>query len=206
MKIYLAGPDVFRNNAIEHLDGLKQLCKNHGFTGLAPLDNVLEIEDKDKFTPKHSNLIFKANVDLIRECDVIIANILPFRGVCIDDGTAWEIGCGYALGKKIYGYSPLFTKTLVEITKKAPYNLVDKDYPIIEDFGNGVNLMICDSISNSGGGIFETFEDCLEHLSKTIKKMDQISDDVIRKEAELMEKLYDEYGEDSPEEDTVKLK
>ncbi len=166
MKIYLAGPDVFRENAIEHLNGLKELCKQYKFEGLAPLDNVIEIPECDKFTPKHSNLIFKANFDLIKECDVIIANIVPFRGACIDDGTAWEIGCGFAFGKKIYGYSELYTRTLVDITDRYRGSMGDYDdeYVIIENFGNGVNLMICDSIKESGGEICETFEDCLRKL------------------------------------------
>lgn len=172
MKIYLAGPDVFRENAIEHLNGLKELCKQYKFEGLAPLDNVIEIPECDKFTPKHSNLIFKANFDLIKECDVIIANIVPFRGACIDDGTAWEIGCGFAFGKKIYGYSKLCNKSLVEITKDlwdmndyhGDRNGYGTEFSIVENFGNGVNLMICDSIKESGGEICETFEDCLRKL------------------------------------------
>lgn len=213
MKIYLAGPDVFRENAIEHLNGLKELCKQYGFEGLAPLDNVIDIPDKDKFTPKHSNLIFKANFDLIKQCDVIIANIVPFRGACIDDGTAWEIGCGFAFDKKIYGYSHLHDKSLERITQDlwdmndyyGVHNGYGNEYPIVENFGNGVNLMICDSIKDSGGLICKTFEDCLIELSKSIKIMDKLSDDVIRRESEIMENLYDTYGEDSPEEDTVKL-
>ncbi|MFA5409635.1 MAG: nucleoside 2-deoxyribosyltransferase [Bacilli bacterium] len=161
IKIYLAGPDVFRKNAIEHLESLKKLASQYGFEGLAPLDNVVIVSDEEIGTPVHSNLIFKANVDLIKKCDIIIANINPFRGACIDDGTAWEIGCGYAWGKMIYGYSDFCNLSLKAITQIMFDVNRQEEYSEIEDFGNTVNLMIVDSIKNSGGSIFKTFEDCL---------------------------------------------
>ena len=168
MKIYLAGPDVFRENAIEHLNNLKVLCEKYGFIGLAPLDNVVEVSVIQANTPFHSNLIFMANVDLIKECDVIIANISPFRGACADDGTAWEIGCGYALGKKLYGYSDMCNLSLRAITNIMFDIERQPEYPIVEQFGNTVNLMLIDSIKETGGNVFKTFEECLIDLKNTI--------------------------------------
>lgn len=167
MKIYLAGPDVFRENAVDYLNGLKELCIKYGFIGLAPLDNIIVIDSDKSNTPFHSNLIFSANVELIKECDIIIANILPFRGACIDDGTAWEIGYGFALGKKIYGYSTYMNKTLEYTTNKMYDISKQPEFPIIENFMNSCNLMIEDSIRQSGGVVCNTFEDCLLMLSKT---------------------------------------
>ena len=40
-KIYLAGPDVFRVNAIEHGNTIKAICRTYGFDPLYPLDNEL---------------------------------------------------------------------------------------------------------------------------------------------------------------------
>ena len=167
-KIYLAGPDVFRSNAISRLNSLKRFAERYGHRGLAPLDNVLNIADSEKGTPKHATLIFEANVDLIEECDVIIANLEPFRGPSIDDGTAWEIGYGYARGKKIYGYSALSDKSLEEITKMMFDMSKQTKYPNIEKMGHSVNLMIQDSIVASGGKIFKTFEECLIDLNKPL--------------------------------------
>ena len=164
IKIYLAGPDVFRANAIEHLNTLKEICKKYGFVGLAPLDNVIELPEEDKFTPIHSKLIFKANVDLIRECDVIIANVLPFRGACADDGTAWELGCGYALGKKLYGYSEFSNLSLKAITNIMFDINRQEEFTEVENFGNTVNLMLADSIKELGGSIYKTFEECIVDL------------------------------------------
>ena len=175
MKIYLAGPDVFRKNAVEHLDILKSLCNKYGFIGLAPLDNVIKVSSKDLNTPVHSNLIFKSNVSLIKECDVVIANLIPFRGACIDDGTAWEIGMAFALGKTIYGYTSYKDCSLQGVTEEMwdMYNFygdnsfcVCADYTEVENFGNCVNLMISDSILDSGGSIELTFEECLISLKK----------------------------------------
>ena len=212
MKIYLAGPDVFRENAIEHFDGLKELCKGYGFEGLAPLDNTIDVKKKDKFTNKNSNLIFKANFDLIKKCDIIIANIEPFRGACIDDGTAWEIGCGFALGKKIYGYSKYNTSnySLLDVTRDF-WDLEDhsdgglcSEYPLVEDFGNTVNLMICDSIKDSGGSIYKTFELCLADLQFKNKKLEHLSEEILEKEKHIMDDFYHTFDEDSNEEDNLK--
>ncbi|MCT0975824.1 nucleoside 2-deoxyribosyltransferase, partial [Pseudomonas aeruginosa] len=40
-KLYLAGPDVFRADAVAHGEALKALCARYGFEGLYPLDNAL---------------------------------------------------------------------------------------------------------------------------------------------------------------------
>ena len=165
LKIYLAGPDVFRQDAIKHFQELKALCEKWGFVGCAPLDNTIEIPVYKLGTQDHSRAIFLANVNLIKECDVILANIEPFRGACIDDGTAWEIGCGYALGKKIWGYSSFSNLSLKAVTNIMFDINRQEEYPIVEDFNNPVNLMISDSIKKSGGDIFKTVEECLVDMT-----------------------------------------
>ena len=201
-KIYLAGPDVFRHNAIEKLNSLKQLCEEQGFEGLAPLDNVIEVSTQDAGTSVHSNLIFKANLEMIKKCDVIIANLDPFRGACIDDGTAWEIGCGYALGKLIIGYSKYSDKSLAEVTDEM-FDLNNQPkYSEVENFGNSVNLMICDSIKNSGGRIFKTFEECLTFLGEKshdafMKEYDneKYYTEIMKNESKSMDEYYDRFGD-----------
>jgi nucleoside 2-deoxyribosyltransferase len=165
LKIYLAGPDVFRQDAIKYFEELKAICHKYGFVGCAPLDNTIEIPAYKLGTQDHSRAIFLANVNLIKECDVILANIEPFRGACIDDGTAWEIGCGYALGKKIWGYSSLSNLSLKAVTNIMFDINRQEEYPIVEDFNNPVNLMISDSIKKSGGDIFKTVEECLVDMT-----------------------------------------
>ncbi|WP_457746254.1 nucleoside 2-deoxyribosyltransferase, partial [Sulfurimonas sp.] len=40
-KIYIAGPDVFESDSIERGEKLVALCKEYGYIGLYPLDNVV---------------------------------------------------------------------------------------------------------------------------------------------------------------------
>ena len=100
-KIYLAGPDVFLPNAIEEGERLKALCKEYGYEGLFPMDNVISGE-----TPKEiAQKIQEANKQMIHMCDIVIANLSPFRGPEPDSGTVWEVGYAQAFGKKVVGYS-----------------------------------------------------------------------------------------------------
>lgn len=159
-KIYLAGPDVFRENAQEHFTLLKELCKEHGHEGLSPFDNEVNTNIVKELLPK---IIFDANRYLIRKCDVVLANLDMFRGPNVDDGTAWEIGYALALGKKIYGYTDthdvsLKVKTLATIDDMG-------DYPLIENFNLPNNLMIVESISASGGTIESCFHEALKRIS-----------------------------------------
>lgn len=130
MKIYLAGPDVFRNDAIWHGKRLKDLCKKFGHEGLYPLDNEI--------IPFNSLNIFKANCELIIKCDVICANIEDFRGPSMDVGTAWEIGFAMALHKKII----LYNCSNLEYNQKA---IGSPRFPVVENFGLSDNLMIIHS-------------------------------------------------------------
>lgn len=171
IKIYLAGPDVFMapNKVAEHFQHLKDLCTKYGFTGLSPFDNTIDL---DKYPTPHEKgmAIYKGNHDLVKQCEVVIANLVPFRGINVDDGTAWEIGAGAALGKRLYGYTTLYNETIEQRTKNYPYfkeiMKVDSEFPDIETFAYPTNLMLSCSILESGGDTLATFEDCLEHLSE----------------------------------------
>jgi len=163
--IYLAGPDVFRENALEHFKTIKSLCTKHGFEGLSPFDN--ENFDGELFSKEHSKNIFLSNVQLIKKCDIVIANLIPFRGACVDDGTSWEIAYAYSLNKIIYGYTSNCSLKLEEITKMY-FNLKDQpEFPNVEKFGNNcVNLMLQESIESRNGKILASFEDCLIELKE----------------------------------------
>jgi nucleoside 2-deoxyribosyltransferase len=153
-KIYLAGPDVFRRDAVEHFDKLKDLCAKYGQIALSPFDNEVDV-----ILPGAAMKIFKGNVDMINECDVVFAHLDPFRGPNVDDGTAFEIGMAYALGRPIYGYSDCHFHNLK--TTVSLLCMDKKRYPHVEDFDHPCNLMIAECITESGGRIFETIEECL---------------------------------------------
>ena len=174
--IYLAGPDVFRaqEKVKEVSKALKEITKKYKQKSHFPLDNALAPDDGDYTSQAFSYKIFSANIELMDKADVIIANIQPYRGPNMDDGTAFEIGYGYSKNKLIYGYSStadmrypeiveLFMKSLKPEAETSHRN----EFPQIEDLGkNTVNLMIQESIYETGGKIFKTFEECLIDLTK----------------------------------------
>jgi len=61
--------------------------------------------------------ISRANEELIRGCNALIANLTPFRGPSADVGTAYELGFARALNLPVFGYSNE-CGTLLERTRK----------------------------------------------------------------------------------------
>jgi nucleoside 2-deoxyribosyltransferase len=102
-KIYLAGPEVFFRDPMKIAKEKKQLCVEHGFASLFPLDVKIKAEGIP--IDEVALRIRRSNESLIRSCGMVIANITPFRGVSIDVGTAYEIGFARALGKPCFMYS-----------------------------------------------------------------------------------------------------
>ncbi|GAL85318.1 nucleoside 2-deoxyribosyltransferase [Sporocytophaga myxococcoides] len=160
MKIYLAGPDVFRQNAKEHFEKLNNFLSQKGHKALIPLDNQIDPTKAELVCEQ----IFNGNIQMIEMADVVVANIDPFRGACMDDGTAFEIGMAFGKKKKIYAYCTEPECTIPETTKKMFDISKQPEYSEIEDFGHCVNLMIHYAIVQSGGRIFRTFEECIEAL------------------------------------------
>jgi len=164
-KIYIAGPDVFEKNAVEIGKELNQLCTQYGFKGLYPLDNEIEFTSKKETAQK----IYEANVSLIKEADIVIANINDFRGKEADSGTVWECGYASALGKEVYAYMKNTNTYINRFKEDEKYldsevnMMVDRDNKIIEDFDLPINLMLGCSINKIIQG---NFEDVLKELAK----------------------------------------
>lgn len=133
-QVYLAGPDVFFPNALEHAEYIRERVRQAGFIPLTPMDNELPVESEG--TAMRA-LIFANNMELIHKADFVIANLTPFRGPSADAGTVWEVGCAYGLGKPVWGYSDTHTEYC---------SRVREDGMSIEDFGGFDNLMITESI------------------------------------------------------------
>lgn len=159
MKIYLAGPDVFRPDVLEWADSVRELCRRYGFEPLLPVDHEETAPEK----------IFQANIDLIRKAQVVAANLDPFRGSEPDSGTAFELGYALALGKKIAGYVTSL-ETVAERVNKANYGSQEapaegdllKDFRgmVVENFGLPCNLMLSIPAHIVEGGL----EACLKSL------------------------------------------
>ncbi len=151
-RIYLAGFDVFRRDAKEHGERLKQLCRDRGFVGLYPLDGAVP----SSLTPQDAaRYIYAANVQLIRSADIVMANLDDFRGAGEpDSGTAFEVGFAVALGKAVWAYrsseAPLAARVEAAATESNGA-FCARGY-LIEDFGLSVNLMLACSARIVVGG------------------------------------------------------
>jgi len=155
-KIYLAGFDVFYPDAVEILSRKKKLCKAYGFEGVAPLDNEVDFS-----LPKRevANIIYKANIELIKECDILCVNLNAFRHGEPDAGTVFEIGYGVSLEKPVYIYVDS-DESMLEKTKANDKECVQKDGVwfdsqglMIEDFDGMFNLMITESSTIINGNL-----------------------------------------------------
>jgi len=188
-RIYLAGPEVFLTNAKEIGDQKKALCNKYGFEGVFPID--VEVDAKGKEPREVGLCISKINEDLIKSCQIIIANITPFRGPSADVGTIYEMGYAHGLDKLVFAYTNVaeaFTERTVRalggvVNRGADGRLRDNNEMFIEESGLVDNLMIDGCINANSkflvveaapaGQLFTylgSFEKCLVAASVGIRK------------------------------------
>nr|WP_283254109.1 nucleoside 2-deoxyribosyltransferase [Ramlibacter paludis] len=140
-RIYLAGPDVFRPDAVAYGRELVAQCAQAGFTGVFPLDASLTGEPADL-----ARRIYQANIAHIETCDVVLANLQFFRGPEPDSGTCFEVGYAVARGKPVIGYLPETGSFAERIRARYPQavgqGLVDASGWHLEEFGLPLNLML----------------------------------------------------------------
>lgn len=159
-RVYLAGPDVFRPDAIARGEYLKSLCAAQGMIGMYPFDNELP---EGLQGPEAAKVISQMNMDMIRDCTCVLINLNHFRGLEPDSGTAFEFGMAVALGKPVYAYF----ENKGTLRDQVPHNAAgaDENGFHVEDFGLPRNLMMaCTWI-----GASETAEEAVQALAKARK-------------------------------------
>ena len=150
MKAFLAGPDVFLPNAAANAAAKIAICRRYGIQGIAPLSE--ESGDLERLPADQAwRLIYRKDIEMMRHCDIIIANLTPFRGASADSGTLIELGWFLGQGKPVFGYSnsaePFHARSLAyraAIPDPIP-NLT------VEGFGLADNLMIPGAVEYGGG-------------------------------------------------------
>lgn len=120
LKIYLAGPWVFSEDPFGVAENLKKICSELGFEGVFPLDGNSLPEGYSQ--QNLARFVRNKCKEIIKSCDIVLANVTPFLGIDTDSGTAFEMG--FAEGKDI----PVFPFSNVEST--------------IEDRANALKLVI----------------------------------------------------------------
>ena len=79
--------------------------------------------------------------------DAVVANLSPFWGPHVDDGTAFELGFVAARGLPIFGYAADLRPLTDRIAPRSPGERVDQDGVDIEDFGEPFNAMIVGALA-----------------------------------------------------------
>jgi nucleoside 2-deoxyribosyltransferase len=184
-RIYLAGPDVFLADAAALFAAKRKLCADYGFVGVAPVASETDLSMLSKRAAAMQ--ISADNEDIIRSCNLLIANLTPFRGPSADVGTAYEVGFARALGLPVYAYSNAAGNLLertrgalgTQVKERAGGGLEDGDGMLLEDFDCTDNLMLDGAVDSSGTKIIVTappanrrfvdlagFEACLKLAAK----------------------------------------
>lgn len=94
-RIYLAGPDIYHPDAAQRGQAMLELCASYGHRATFPLTQPFPKGNKRD----RSIWIYSTNTRLIRNSDLIIANLNPYQGDQPDSGTVFEIGL--AIGHRI---------------------------------------------------------------------------------------------------------
>ena len=164
MKIYLAGPDVFRQDAADWAEVARRQCTAAGHRALVPLDGV------ETTAPG----IYAANIALLREADAVLANLNPFRGCEPDSGTCVEVGFALALGKPVVGYIGRDESTVARVGRlggtppvRREQRWLDGDGLYVEDFGLPLNLMLAVPARIVVGGLAEALQ-ALQSASSSV--------------------------------------
>jgi nucleoside 2-deoxyribosyltransferase len=109
----------------------------------APLDSLFKLDSPQAVGHRSFDLM----VGLMDSCDLIIANLTPFRGPSMDVGTAIEMGYMHGRGKPVFGYTNVAS------------NYAERVIPdgfMLEDFGLVDNLMVEGPIHKSGAIVVRT--------------------------------------------------
>ncbi len=149
-KAYLAGPDVFLPDAAGHARRKADLCARHGIEGLSPLnEDVASLQamgDEDAWAA-----IYRKDIAMMEACDVVIANLTPFRGASADSGTLIEVGWFLGRGRPVFGYS----NTATPFAERCRQQVAALPDPLpglsVEGFGLPDNLMIQGAAVQGGG-------------------------------------------------------
>lgn len=141
MRVYLAGPDVFFPDALEIGEQKKRICAQYGIEGVYPLDAQFDELSDLGSQVEMGYKTFDLMVELMDSCDLVIANLTPFRGPSMDVGTAVEIGYMYGCGKPVFGY----TNVIKDYSER-----VAPDGFLVESFGLVDNLMVEGPVHRTG--------------------------------------------------------
>ena len=132
LRVYLAGPDIFRPDADAWAAAARELLAAHDLQALIPIDG-------DQVS---ASGIYHANLEMIRSADAVLANLNAFRGVEPDSGTCFEVGFAAAQGKTVIGYLGDGRTHKDKVGHDGGAMPLAADGLRVEDFNLPLNLML----------------------------------------------------------------
>lgn len=161
-RLYVAGPDVFRPNAVEHFTAMREICERYGFEPVIPLDG----------TETTSKQIAEGNFARLATVQCVAANLNPFRGSEPDSGTVAEAIIAARLHRiPVVGYMqdtrPMIDRLVDQGTAQQDDwgRIADRWGWTIENFGHPLNLMLAESFPVVQG----QFLDAVVELSRRVQ-------------------------------------
>jgi nucleoside 2-deoxyribosyltransferase len=177
-RAYLAGPDIHHPQAAEIARNKHAICEKYGIVGISPL--IAAPSDAPNDPRSRAMARFHANLDTIRACQVLIANMTPFRGPSMDGGTVLEMGFMLGLGRPVVGYSldnQSYTERLerLHMVFEEPLNRRDDllqapDGLRVEDYGLGDTFMVACAALSGPAPIAHDFEESVRWARRLIDK------------------------------------
>lgn len=150
-KVYIAGPDVFRQDWPKFTTSVCACFEGHeNFAPVFPIppDQSLDRPDLPGSTLQGTRAdafpVSDRCIDLINGCEFVLANISPFRGEEPDSGTVVEIVRAHLMGKIVVAYTNRLPPNIdPDIYRKTEHGaFVDAKGYILENFGIPCNLMV----------------------------------------------------------------
>lgn len=147
--VYLAGPDPWAPDAEAVMAQKRRLVAD---AGLEALDGRPAPDMDGERDEANARRIYADALQRLRQADVIIANLTPWRGVGCEPGAAFEAGFAAALGKPLFVYMNVRSDDEAELLGRidrhggAQLGLDglwrDFEGAEIEDFGLPENLLL----------------------------------------------------------------
>ena len=100
--VFLAGPDPWFPDPVEHRRRREALCVEAGFRAVTP-DLGAGLDDERR-TEVAARILYADALAALRGADALIANLTPWRGPHCDPATAFLAGFAAALGKPVFAY------------------------------------------------------------------------------------------------------
>ncbi len=191
-RIYLAGPTVFMHDAAERGTLLKAICEEYGCRGIFPGDVTA--------VGRGARGVYDTCMTALSNAQAVVADLSPFRGPHVDDGTAFEIGVAKARGLPIFGYASDL-RPLTERIERHPRAaaLVDDNGIAIENLGEPFNAMIAAALKVPA---FPTSEEAIAAASRFLRASRVRTDAEVR--TAMVQMRHETFGTTPPPADLTR--